>query len=125
LSSNEPYVLAGFRAFRGFDGAGACFGDTALHADSSSIQAVAVHASSDSTRPGRTVLVAINRSTVVQVTSISGQPLLGTAHLYSMTAASALGQNPIKPVPGGTMPVSGSTILLSLPPLSVTTIDIF
>jgi hypothetical protein len=71
------------------------------------------------------VLVAINRSTVVQVTSISGQPFSGTAHLYLMTAASALGQNPIKPVPGGTMPVTGSTILLSLPPLSVTTVDIF
>ena len=125
LSSNESYVLAGFRAYRGFDGAQASFGDTSLQAVSNNLRTVAVYASEDSAHPGRIVFVAINRSTSAQVTAITGQPLAGMAHLYQMTAATAQGQSPIKPVPGGTMPVSGSSITLSLPPLSVTTIDIY
>jgi hypothetical protein len=125
LSSNEPFPLAGFRAYRGFDGAQACFGDTSLKATSSNIQAVSAYASEDSHRAGRTVLVLINRSTSIQVTLLTGQPLSGTAHLYQITATTAQGQNPIKPVAAGTQLASGSTITLTLPPLSVTTADIY
>ena len=118
------YVLAGFRAFRGFDGANANFGDTSLQATSSVVKSVVVYASSDSTTPGRIVFVALNRSTSQQVTAISGQTLSGTAYLYQMTAASAQGQNPVQPVPAGQMAVSGSSLTITLPPLSVTTIDV-
>ena len=83
------YALAGFRAFRGFDGASASFGDTSLQSSSSNVQNVVVYASTDSTTPGRVVFVAINRSTSAQVTEITGQSLSGTAYLYQMTAASA------------------------------------
>jgi fibronectin type 3 domain-containing protein len=118
------YALAGFRAFRDFDGAGANFGDTALQSTSSNVVNVVVYASSDSTTPGRTVFVAINRSTSSQVTAITGQSLSGTAKLYQVTAASAQGQNPVQPVAIGTMAVSGSTLTVTLPALSVTTIDV-
>jgi fibronectin type 3 domain-containing protein len=118
------YALAGFRAFRDFDGAGANFGDTSLQATSSNVANVVVYASSDSTTPGRYVFVAINRSTASQVTAISGQPLSGTAYLYQMTAASAQGQNPVEPVSTGTMALSGSSFTLTLPALSVTTIEV-
>jgi hypothetical protein len=118
------YVLAGFRAFRGFDGANANFGDTSLQATSSNVKNVVVYASSDSTTPGRIVFVAINRSTSSQVTAITGEPLSGTARLYQMTASSAQGQNPVEPVPSGQMAVSGSSITITLPPLSVTTIEV-
>jgi fibronectin type 3 domain-containing protein len=122
------YSLAGFRAFRGFDGASATFGDTSLQSTSSNVQNVVVYASTDSTTPGRVVFVAINRSTTSQVTAITGQPLSGTAHLYQMTAASAqtqsTGGTPVQPVSAGTMPAAGSTLTLTLPALSVTTIDI-
>jgi hypothetical protein len=124
LSNSEPYILAGFRAYRGFDGANANFGDTSLQATSSNVQNVVVYASSDSTTPGRIVFVAINRSTLAQVTAITGQTLSGTAHLYQMTATSAQGQNPVAPVSIGTMAVSGSSMTITLPALSVTTIDI-
>jgi fibronectin type 3 domain-containing protein len=117
------YALAGFRAFRDFDGAGANFGDTSLQSTSSKVQNVVVYASSDSTTPGRIVFVAINRSTSSQVTAITGQSLSGTAKLYQVTAASAQGQNPVAPVAIGTMAVSGSTLTLTLPALSVTTIE--
>jgi hypothetical protein len=125
LSSSEPYILAGFRAFRDFDGAQSSFGDTSLHAASSNLQNVAVYASADSTKPGRVVFVAINRSTTDQVTTINGQPLSGTAHLYQMTAATAAGQNPIRPVAAGTLMPTDSVLTVTLPPLSVTTIDVF
>jgi fibronectin type 3 domain-containing protein len=118
------YALAGFRAFRGFDGANASFGDTSLQATSSNVPNVVVYASTDSRASGRTVFVAINRSTSAQMTAINGQPLSGTAHLYQITAASAQGQNPVAPVSIGTMPVGGSTLTITLPALSVTTIDV-
>ena len=122
------YALAGFRAFRGFDGASACFGDTSLAATSSDVSSVMVYASLDSATPGRAVFVAINRSTSAKVTEISGQSVSGTAHLYQMTAASAAtqvsGGGQVEPVAAGTMAVSGTSFTITLPALSVTTIDV-
>ena len=118
------YALAGFRAFRGFDGANASFGDTSLQATSSAVQNVMVYPSLDSSMPGRVVFVAINRSSAAKVTAINGQVLTGTAHLYQMTAASAQGQNPVRPVAVGTMPATGSSLTITLPAYSVTTIDV-
>ncbi|HYL64289.1 MAG TPA: glycoside hydrolase family 44 protein [Candidatus Methylomirabilis sp.] len=123
-SGTYSYALAGFRAYRGFDGASSCFGDTSIQATSGNVANVVVYASSDSTTPGRIVFVAINRATTAQVTAINGQPLSGTAHLYQMTAATAQGQNPVAPASIGTMAVSGSSMTITLPALSVTTIDI-
>ena len=119
-----PYILAGFRAFRGFDGATASFGDTSLMATSSKVQNVVAYASSDSTKPGRTVFVAINRSTLPQVTAINGVALSGTASVYQMTATSTQGQNPVHPVALAPMAVSGSSLTITLPALSVSTIDV-
>ena len=124
LSNSEPYILAAFRAFRGFDGSTACFGDTSLQATSTDISKVAVYASEDTTTAGRYVFVAINRSTTAQVTAITGLTLNGTAHFYQMTATSAAGQSTIQPVPAGQQSVNGSTLTLTLPALSVTTIDV-
>jgi hypothetical protein len=129
-SGTYSYALAGFRAFRGFDGANASFGDTSLQATSSNVPNVAVYASSDSTTAGRFVFVAINRSTSAQVTAINGQPLSGTAKVYRIAAASAQEQvqagNPVLPVaiPAETTPVNGSSLVVTLPPLSVTTIQV-
>lgn len=125
LVSSEPYLLAGFRAFRNFDGANHHFGDTSVQATSSNVANVAAYVSIDSTRPGRVVIVAINRSTSSQVTAVSGQPLSGTAHLFQMSATTAAAQSTIQPVAAGTQPASGSSITLNLPPLSVTTVDVY
>jgi hypothetical protein len=121
-----PYILAGFRAFRGFDGATASFGDTSLQAVSGNVQNVSVYASSDSTQPGRFVFVAINRSTSAQATAInlSGATLSGTASVYQMTAASAPGQSPIHPVLVQQTAASGSSLAITLPALSVSTIEV-
>jgi hypothetical protein len=125
LASKEPYTLAGFRAFRDFDGANQHFGDTSIEAVSSSVANVSVYVSTDSKRAGRVVMVAINRSPSEQVTSIVGQPLTGAAHLFQMTAATAAKQTTIRPTAAGVQPVSGSSITLTLPALSVTTVDIY
>ena len=123
-SGTYDYAMAGFRAYRGFDGAGATFGDTTLQATSSNVANVVVYASADSATPGRYVFVAINRSTSSQVTAINGVTLSGTANLYQMTASSASGQNPVRPVSIGTMAVSGNSLKVTLPALSVTTIEV-
>jgi hypothetical protein len=125
VSGKEPYTLAGFRAFRNFDSADHHFGDTSIGATSSDLAKVAAYVSTDSSRPGRVVLVAINRATSDQVTAITGQPLSGKAHLFRMTAATATNQSKIQPIAAGDMPVSGSAITLTLPALSVTTVDIY
>ncbi len=125
LTPKEPYSLAGFRAFRNFDGANHHFGDTSIQATSNNVADVAVYVSTDSARPGRVVMVAINRSSSEQVTEVTGQPLSGTAHVFRMTAATAAKQKTIQPVAAGDQRVSGSAITLALPALSVTTIDIY
>jgi glycosyl hydrolase family 44/fibronectin type III domain protein len=124
LSSTESYTLAGFRAYRGFDGGNSSFGDVSLQATSSSVQDVVVYASLDSASPGRVVFVAINRSTSAKVTAIHGQTLSGTAYVYQMTAATAQNQSPVEPVAAGQMATSGSSLTITLPALSVTTIDV-
>jgi len=118
------YALAGFRAFRGFDGASADFGDTSLQATSSDVSKVAVYASHDSNMAGRVVFVAINRTKSAQITAINGVSLSGTATIYQMTGASASGQNPVHPVLVGTQAASGSSLKITLPALSVTTIEV-
>src|SRR5229473_3362398 len=122
-SGTYSYTLAGFRAFRGFDGGTARFGDTSLPATSSAVQNVVVYASTDSSTPGRVVFVAINRSNAPKVTAINGQALSGMAHLYQMTGPSAAGQTVVQPVSIGTIAVSGSSLTINLPAYSVTTID--
>ncbi len=113
-----------FRAFRGFDSSTSCFGDTSLEAASTDVSKVAVYASADSTTAGRYVFVAINRSTAAQATAITGLPLSGTAHLYQMTASSAASQTPCNLCLPGQQTVNGSTLTITLPALSVTTIDV-
>lgn len=122
-SGTYSYTLAGFLAYRDFDGAGANFGDTSLQSTSSDVASVVVYASTDTSTPGRVVLVAINRSNASKVTAISGQTLTGTAHLFQMTAASGAPQSVVQPVPAGTLNVSGSLLVITLPAYSVTTID--
>lgn len=124
-SPTLKYISGGFRAFRSFDGAGSNFGDVAVAARSSDASKVAAYVSTDSQRLGRVVVVAINRSTTEQSVAMTGLALQGTAHLYRITAASASAQSTVVPVAAGTQAVSGSSMTLTLPALSVTTVDVY
>jgi mannan endo-1,4-beta-mannosidase len=123
-SGTFDYAMAGFRAYRNFDGSNSNFGDTLLESTSSNVQNVAVYASTDSTNPNRVVLVAINRASTAQITAINGAPLSGTAHMFQITAATAQGQSAVTPVAIGQTAVSGTSLTLTLPAYSVTTIDV-
>lgn len=114
----SPFIVAGFRAFRNFDGAGSNFGDTSVAAASSAIANVSAYVSTDSTKPGRVVMVLINRSAAVQNTTVSGQAISGTAHLYRMSGTNTT------PQAAGTQAASGSSISFTLSAYSVTTVDI-
>ena len=61
LLEAEPFAYAAFRAFRNYDGQGACFADTSVSATSSDPALVTVYASVQSDRPERTVMIAINK----------------------------------------------------------------
>jgi len=127
-SGTYPYTVGAFRAYRGFDGANANFGDTSLKTTSSSIANVSVHASLDSQAAGRVVFVAINRSTSFQEVALNGQTLSGTATVHRITAESGAAQvaagTPVAPVLAGSVPVSGNSFLIVLPPMSVSTIEV-
>jgi hypothetical protein len=123
-----PYTVGAFSAYRGFDGAGANFGDTSVSAVSSDIASVAAYASTDSQRPGRVVFVAINRSPSPKSVALNGLPLSGTATIYRITAASAAtqvsAQKPVAPSLIGQQAVSGNSTTVTLPALSVSTIEV-
>ncbi len=125
LSDREPYILAGFRAYRNFDGAHHDFGDVSLESTSTDPSKVVVHVATDSHRPGRVVMVAINRSANAQSVAIRGQQLSGKAHVFQMTAESARSQKLIEPSFVKEFPVSATEMTIALAPLSVTTIDVY
>lgn len=129
LAASEPYPLGAFSSYRDFDGAGANFGDRSVGAVSSDASTVTAYASLDTARPGRVVIVAINRSPAAQPITVQGALLSGTAHLYQTTAATGAAQaaagNPVRPVASGTVAVGNARLSVSLPALSVTTIDVY
>lgn len=124
LNSTFPFITAGFRAFRNFDGSNANFGDTSVLATSSAIQNVQAYVSTDTSHSGRVVMVLINRSNAVQNTTVNGIALSGTAHLYQITSSNTASPV-ITPISIGTQAASGTSIFVSLPAYSVTTVDIF
>lgn len=116
---HEEFIEAAFRMYRGFDGKSANFGNLALATTSSDTAKVAVYASLDSkAAQPRSVLVAINRSQEFQDVALNGLPVQGTAQVYRLTAASTL--------PGfvGQVPVTGDALVVALPPMSISTIQI-
>jgi hypothetical protein len=91
LNSDESYSYAAFRVFRNFDGAGAAFGDTSVDAVASDTVNYSVYASVDASRPGRMVVVAINKSAAQKVAGIkvNHTSAYSTASVYTLTSAGA------------------------------------
>jgi hypothetical protein len=91
LASDESFANAAFRAFRNYDGAGATFGDTSIHAASSDDAAASVYASTDAANPARVVIVAINKDSQPRTTTIAIDHPSTFARLavWTLTAADA------------------------------------
>jgi Glycoside hydrolase family 44 len=124
MSDNEPYIAAGFRAFRNFDGAGSNFGDIGLATKSSDLEKVSAYASADGAHPGRTIVVLINKSPAPRPLTVVGLKDGATARVFRMSAEVAdRAKGPAPVAVGGRMPVTAAWHV-TLPALSVSTIEV-
>jgi hypothetical protein len=89
LASSEPFANAAFRAFRNYDGAGATFGDTSIHAGTSDVATATVYASTDAADPDRVVIVAINKTTTDKAADIvlTHPTAFGRLQVWTLTSA--------------------------------------
>ncbi len=118
FNASYAYVMAGFRMYRDFDGARGSFGDVSLPTESQDTAKVAAYVSRDSTRPGRHVIVALNRSGQNQEVAFQGLAAGGQARVYRLDGQVAA------PVFVGEVSVQLEAWVITLPPLSVSTIEI-
>ncbi|MER2562355.1 MAG: glycoside hydrolase family 44 protein [Myxococcaceae bacterium] len=123
LNGAEPFADAAFEAFRNFDGAGGAFGDTSLDASSSNVVTATVYASVDAANPGRTVLVVINKDTVMRTAAITvAHPRAyqtATPYVLSGTMASLVRGTPVQATATNafryTMPALSVSVLVLTP----------
>ena len=118
MGEDERFIEAAFRMYRGFDGKDANFGDISLGSQSADVSKVAVYASLDSATPGRAVYVAINRSGKFLDVGLQGLLTQGLARVYRLAGNSAT------PAFVGEVPVTSAKLVLALPPMSISTIEV-
>jgi O-glycosyl hydrolase len=119
LSGGGRFVDAAFAAYCNYDGALGRFGDTAVAAATSDVQATSIYASVDAGRDDRMVLVAINKSTGPTTAE------LAIAHPVELTRGQSFQITAATPsvVRGPALaPVGRNSFRLELPPSSVTTV---
>jgi hypothetical protein len=120
--ASMPFVGAGMQMYRDFDGQGAEFGDTSIHAATDDVVASSVYASVDSSDANRMVIVAINKT---------DHPLPADIHLshfsaVSKAAAYQLTSDAARPEAGAAVSINptGDGLNYVMPPYSVTTIQL-
>lgn len=91
LASSEAFIYAGMRVFTSYDEAGAHFGDTSVRATTSNVASTSVYASIDAARPGRMVIVAINKTgaPITASLSLAAYGTYTSARVYRLTSAAA------------------------------------
>jgi hypothetical protein len=125
---DSSFIRGAFKHFRDYDGAGKSFGDTSVPATSTDADHLGVYASVDAASDGRLVLVIVHRPTLsggsldlrsrsVKITWTHSR-VLTQARGWQTTSSSATPQ----PLP--TPAVSGSSVTLTLPGMSVTTLEL-
>jgi hypothetical protein len=117
-SDSYPFILAGFKMFRDYDGNLGAFGDLSLSTASSDTSLVSAYASQHSNQTNRYVLVAINRSEAAQDVAFSGLAISGSARVYRLEGSHT------SPVFVGETPANLESWVITLPPMSVSTIEI-
>jgi PKD repeat protein len=118
MAPSYPFVQGAFKMYRDYDGSQSAFGDISVAATSSNVAKVAAYVSRDSKNPNRLVIVVINRSFTAEDVSFNGLAASGNAKVYRMET------NKSSPVFVGSVPVNLSNWVVSLPALSVSTIEI-
>jgi hypothetical protein len=119
MSDNESFAYAGFRAFRNYDGAGGSFGDRSVRATTSNVSTATVYASTTSTLPRRTVIIAINKSTSARTAGfkVASPTRFTTADVWRLTSA-----GPNLTAQPDLAEVATNAFRTTLPPMSVTVI---
>ncbi|AUX32314.1 MULTISPECIES: glycoside hydrolase family 44 protein [Sorangium] len=84
-------LRAGVRAFTSYDGKGARFGDTSIHAETSDVAKATVYASIDEADPSRMVLVAINKTAapLTAAVTLAAYASYTAVDVWRLTAAKA------------------------------------
>jgi len=116
-SETYAFTLAAFKMYRDYDGALATFGDLSVPTVSSNTALVSAYVSRFSTRTDRYVIVAINRSFAAQDVAFSGLAGSGTARVFRLEGTSTT------PAFVGEVPANLANWVISLPALSVSTIE--
>jgi Glycoside hydrolase family 44 len=119
LGGGGRFIDAAFAAYCNYDGALSRFGDTAVAAATSDVQASSVYASVDAGRDDRMVVVAINKSTGPTTADlvISHPVELARGQSFQITAATpAVVRGP------SVAPTARNSFRLELPASSVTTV---
>ncbi len=130
LSSAHPWAFAAWRAFRNYDGAGHHFGDTSVSASTSDLDHVSAYASADASSAARVVLVLVHRPTLgsagtldLKARTVTVQwnhsQALATVSAWQLSSGASPAWQAI-PAPA----VSGSSLTITVPALSVTTIEL-
>lgn len=118
LTGSYPFVLAAFAMYRDYNGNLGSFGDVSLATTSTDTSKVAAYVSQDSIRAGRYVIVALNRSTTSQDVGFAGLAVAGRAKVYRIEGTQTA------PVFVGEVPANLSSWVVTLPALSVSTIEL-
>jgi len=134
LGGDLRWVSAAWLAYRNYDGSGAHFGDVAIQASSSDVDHLAVHASADGSGDGRLVLVLVHRPTLSGAAldmrsrsvelHVAHPVVLSRARLWQLTGGSPVTAGVARSQRLSDQAVSGGVLAISLPPLSVTTVEL-
>ena len=118
MTDSYPFIQAGFKMYRDYDGALGSFGDISVPTVSSDTSKVAAYVSRSSSNAVRCVVVALNRSTASQDVAFAGLAVSGTARVYRLEGTATT------PVFVGEVPVNLANWVVTLPALSVSTLEI-
>jgi hypothetical protein len=119
LGGPPTFIDAAFRAFTSYDDAGAHFGDTSIQAITSDVEKTSVYASVDAANPGRTVLVAINKTgaPLSAAVTLAANADYQSVELWQLSGANAS----LVSVPGPAL-VDTNAFQLPLPAYSVSVV---
>jgi mannan endo-1,4-beta-mannosidase len=116
LPDEAPYVIAAFKAFLNYDGAGAHFGDTSVASSTNDVEGASVYASIESGAETQLVIVLMNKLNANRPTTINidSATSYDTSLVYELTGEGAT------LVPAASLSASsGNTFSYEMPPVSL------
>jgi hypothetical protein len=119
MVEREPFIHAGFRMYRDFDGKGAAFGDLSIGAFTSDVSSATIYASLHHDHRNWMTLVAINKTghELPADFVLHHAEKLSVAKVYQLTSSAA------QPMAAGSVRIpTPGRFTYAMPPMSVTTL---